>query len=188
MDLKISHICWTQNHWSVDLRIIHMYSLDLKSFICWPQNHSCHNHVLISKLFICCLQNYSSVDLKIIQRGTSLKNVFQNNFFRHSRVDSQTSYLIQNRPSKRVEIQSNTWWVSNTRLYRCGWGAQPTLDYRWIYSDTHRSENTVQSCNSLFDSHPVAVLMFDRTDTQCTTPKGWRLGWATCSRSIIIEY
>ena len=29
--------------------------------------------------------------------------------------------------------------------------------------------------HSLFDSHPIAVLMFDRIGTQCTTPKGWRL-------------
>ena len=28
------------------------------------------------------------------------------------------------------------------------------------------------SCNCLFDSHPVAVFMFDRAGTQCTTPKG----------------
>ena len=48
--------------------------------------------------------------------------------------------------------------------------------------------NTVQSCNCLFDSHPVAVLMFDRTGTQCTTPKGWKIGWAMCSRSSLIEY
>ena len=45
--------------------------------------------------------------------------------------------------------------------------AQPILEHRWIDSYsvfTTVPANTVQSCNCLFDSHPVAVFMFDRTD------------------------
>ena len=42
----------------------------------------------------------------------------------------------------------------------CDNAAQPILEYRWIdsYSQPFLPANTVQSCNCLFDSHPVAAL------------------------------
>ena len=51
--------------------------------------------------------------------------------------------------------------------------------------------NTAWSCNhqSTFNLHAsVTAFMFSCSGTQCTTHKGWRLGWAQCSWSSLIEY
>ena len=77
--------------------------------------------------------------------------------------------------------------IYNERRHECVIGFIISRNHIWCVRHvyTYSKINSVHS-SILFDSHPVAVLKFERTGTQCTTRRVYTLGYAM--RILILEY